>query len=388
MRCGLVLLGLVTAGLAMPATVAQAATPSGFTVASSANLGGASAYFNDVTTPTSSSGWIVGSINRPTDPGAPWALMEQWNGTSWSRIGLPSLPPTAIETHLVSISSTTPTDAWAVGWSVTKTRPRSRSSAYHQLVYRRTAAGWKRVTIATYPGALYNQVRSVSVASPTNVWALAVTDLICMEDVLHYDGTHWSEVDSYDQCDAGTITLYDHLTATGASTGWAVGGGATDYESQGGGLATCFGSPCPAGSDLAFAGGLNGQFAASAGTRSDLWALGSNRVQGTAYEPMIWHWNGSAWQDATPGFADESQSVDDGVLLPNGDLWTAGYRTTVRGDRTWILEHSLSGWHGLGGPNSGTADNQLYSIAHVGGTATGMWAVGAAGDQPLLLRHP
>jgi hypothetical protein len=133
---------------------------------------------------------------------------------------------------------------------------------------------------------------------------------------------------------------------------------------------------------------VNAQFFASAGTPSEVWALGSDYVKSTGYKPLVWHWDGATWKDETPAFANTSQTVKSGVLLPDGDLWAAGSRTTSSGDRTLILQHSPSGWHGLGGPNSGTADNDLSSIAHVGGTPTEMWAVGAAGDQPLLLHHP
>jgi hypothetical protein len=390
MKRSLLLLGLLTVGLAVPA--AAQATTGGFTVAPSAKIGGVPAYFTGVTAPTPTTGWIIGSVDRHWNPKTQWALLEQWNGTSWSRIGLPSLPPTADTTHLLSISSTTPTDVWAVGWS--STPPAGPGSLnHHQLVYRRTAAGWQRVTIrATNSGDIFNEVWSVSVASPTDVWALGWDMRTCGEDVLHYNGAHWSVAGSADTCDS--FPHYPQITAVGASTAWATGRecGTPVGASNCGGEASCFGATCPAGSHLI--AGWDAFFPASAGTASNLWALGQDGLETLLVE----HWDGTAWQDETPPFADRSQIVTSGVVLPNGDLWTAGYQTQILNHpRTQILHETGSGWESLDGPNPSPLYDKLFAIAHVGGTATGMWAVGFDGNQlhggaspihhPLLLHH-
>jgi hypothetical protein len=386
------LLAFLIAGLAVPP--AAQATSSGFTIAPSGKLGGVPAYFTGVTAPTPTSGWIIGSLSRHWNPKTQWAFMEQWNGKAWSRIGLPSLPPTADTTHLLSISSTTPTDVWAVGWSSTPAAGPG-SLTHHQLVYRRTADGWQRVTIrANNSGDILNAVVSVSVASPTDVWALALSSHRCVEDVLHYDGVHWSKVDTA----AGCFLGYQHftqVTAVGGSTAWAAG---TDCDSGCRGVARCFGSACAAGSALSAGDGLT----ASAGLGSNIWAFGPNLSIGGPATPLVEHWDGTSWQDETPPFADKSQAVGSGVVLPNGDLWTAGY--FISGGvsiptKTLILHYSAGGgWEDLDSPSPSPLNNKLYAIAHVGGTATGMWAVGLQGSNPsygsssvahhpLLLHH-
>lgn len=388
----LLLLVFLTVGLAVPAA-AQATTPSGFTVTPSAKLGGAQAYFRSVMAPTPTSGWVVGTLYRNTHPDSKWALMEQWNGESWSRIGLPSLPPDADTSNLMSVSSTTPTDAWAVGYTTTPVK-NPHSYSHHQLVYRRTAAGWQRVTISTGTDAVFNVVFDVSVASPTNVWALARDYRACTQDLLHYDGAHWSVVQSNEDCgrSTGTDVGYGHVTAVGSSDAWAVGGSCATGTGCGG-LATCFGSGCPAGSELSVAS--QSSFLTSAGAASDLWVFGEQDTQ-AGFTPYAYHWDGATWQsDAPPQVGEVYRAIHGAVVLPDGDVWTAGTLDTYSdGLRTLILHHSTSGWQLLGSPNSGrSGGTELFSIAHVGGTATEMWAVGAAGvpqgsrTTPFLLHY-
>jgi hypothetical protein len=393
MRRALLLVGFLSVGLVVPAA-ARATTPSGFTVTPSARLGNVQAYFRSVTAPTPTSGWVVGTIHRSTHPGSKWALIEQWNGQSWSRIGLPSMPATADTSTLLSVSSTTPTDTWAVGYTTTPVR-NPHSYSHHQLVYRRTAAGWERVTITTDTGAVFNVVFDVSVASPTNVWALARDYHACTQDLLHFDGAHWSVVQANEDCgrSTGTVDGYGRVTAVGSSSAWAVGARCATGTGCGG-LATCFGSGCPAGSELSLASQSN--FSNSAGTASDLWVFGEQYTQ-AGFTPYAYHWDGATWQnDAPPQVGEVYRAIHGAVVLPDGDVWTAGtFDTASNTLRTLILHHSTSGWEILGSPNSGkVGGTELFSIAHVGGTATEMWAVGAAGipastsdARPFLLHY-
>jgi hypothetical protein len=383
MRRLVLLLGLLTVGLAVLAPQAQATTPGGFTIARTADLGGVRAQFNAVTAPTAKNAWIVGNLRTINDP---WALMEQWNGETWTRIGLPSLPSAATRSVLLDISSTTPTDAWAVGWSSTP-RPKGSSGfnyRYRPLVYRRTAAGWQRVTIMV-AGHPFNQVIAVSVASPTDVWALATRYPLCPQYVLHYNGVHWSLVGADTGATACHASHWTQITARNSAFAWAVGSGCADVQCNDLGAVTgCLGI-CPSNPGYGPVSGMSATFTGGAGTSSDFWALGSD---GRTATPIAAHWDGTAWQDESPSFSYPTwHQILQGAVLPNGDLWAVGSRGVGRTARTFMLEHTAGGWSQVGSPNSGTGSNWLASIAHIRGTQTGMWAIGSFGFQPLLLHH-
>jgi hypothetical protein len=225
-------------------------------------------------------------------------------------------------------------------------------------------------------------VYAVSVASPTNVWALA-DDANCELYILHYNGSRWGQVSREDNCEALGWDDYGQITAAGASSAWAVGGGGFDYGEEEGAEATCFGA-CPLNASTGLDGGSTAYFTGSAGTPSDLWAFG--KIDEST--PFAEHWDGTTWETDSPSFGYATQhEIRRGVVLPDGDLWAVGDRTAPGGERTLILEHSSAGWSDLGGRNLGTGDNALASVAHVRGTPTEMWAVGVAAGQPLLLHH-
>lgn len=373
---------IMLAALAVSATAggtAQAATPSGFSVAPTADLGGQPAIFVAIAAPSHTDAWIAGEIGNGSAP-----LLEHWNGASWSIVTLPGLPAHYWQAGLGGVSATSATDVWVSGSYETFSSAKGLVS--HQLLYHLTADGWHRLgRVANHRDPIYGFGQIVA-RSATDVWAFA--DSECAQLIEHYNGTRWKMVTDNDECDGDSNYGYDSVTPIASGTALALGTQTPPDAYPRIGIADCLPSTsngCPAPLSGAQ---LGTEEHAAAGTEKNLWVIGETSPEA----PLAYDWNGTAWTDTSPSFGYTTQhELRSATLLPDGDLWAVGDRTSTGGERTLILSHSAAGWHDLGGPNVGSGDNALRQVVHVSGTASEMWAIGTSSDDgytPLLLHHP
>jgi hypothetical protein len=150
---------------------------------------------------TASDVWAVGgSFNQ--SPYRYGALIEHWNGTSWSAV------PNPATTALYGVTAIAANDVWAVG--------------YGQILH------WNGTTwnsVPNGPGSSYD-LQSVAAVSPSNIWAVGYEQVGSGEGyypypvVEHWNGSNWSAIPH--AAGYGQGYLFG-VTAPSATSVWAVG---------------------------------------------------------------------------------------------------------------------------------------------------------------------
>ena len=160
------------------------------------------------------------------------------------------------------------------------------------------------------------------------------------------------------------------VAATSASNAWAVG-----YEREGSKYQTLIEhwngsswqrvpSPNPAGTEH-----LNQLTDVAAVSASDAWAVGQY-FTGTRHHSLILHWNGSSWRQVTSPNAT-GRGILFGVAIVHGHLWASGTASAVR-QRSLIVERKNGKWGRIAISGAGA----LINIS--GASRLNAWAVGYA----------
>jgi hypothetical protein len=243
-------------------------------------------YFNAVAATSPSNAWAVGLVGGgPGVAGSTTPLIERWNGKVWAEQSFAPVPGGG---QLTSVAATSAANAWAVGWT--------DSAVQQTLIERWNGKGWTRVPSPNAPDATNSLLRGVTAVSGSSVWAVGFAKVAGLSKtlVLHWDGTRWTIVPS--STPDGDAEFMGVL-ATWTNNIWAVG---IIYPSTcGNGGPNCqtliehwnskrwkvLSSPNPP-SDY-----LNLLWAASATSRSNIWAVGTTDYGST----LIVHWNGDSW---------------------------------------------------------------------------------------------
>jgi hypothetical protein len=161
----------------------------------------ANRIFVGVSAANPSSGWAVGSTG-PSDFSRLRPLVEHWNGRRWNQAPIAS--PDPVFNQLESVSLVAPGNVWAVG-----------QFARFPLVEHRIGGQWHQVRP---PGLGHvGDLRSVSGAGPNDVWAVGTVRDVGV--LVHWDGQHWS---LFHGPGASTAVL-NGVTTHGTSATWAVG---------------------------------------------------------------------------------------------------------------------------------------------------------------------
>jgi hypothetical protein len=136
--------------------------------------------------------------------------------------------------------------------------------------------------------------------------------------------------------------------------------------------------PVPVGS-----GWRNALYGVAVVAADDVWAVGSYNGS-NGQQPLILRWDGTQWNLAPlpPNLQGQLNRVT--VVSPT-DVWAVGHVLDGQGNpvTTIILHWDGQAWSVVPSPNVPGVGNGLYSVAAV--TATDIWAVGVANQQPLSL---
>jgi hypothetical protein len=134
----------------------------------------------------------------------------------------------------------------------------------------------------------------------------------------------------------------------------------------------------------------NDLYAVSATSANDVWAVGYQN--GSSNQPLIEHWNGSAWSVvASPTLAQGAQLT--GVkAISASDAWAVGWQKNSAGALlTLALHWNGSAWGIVSTPNLSTAygsQNVLRGVTALSSSnvwAGGMWENGSTGSQHRTL---
>ncbi len=231
------------------------------------------------------------------------------------------------------------------------------------------------------PSSTENQLRSVSVDSATDAWAVGdyTDDATGAPNtlILHWDGTSWSHVPSPNP-GSSINSLYD-VDAESATDAWAVGwyGNGPGEPSNtlilhwDGTSWSQMPSPNPGG----FGGLLDGVSVLSA---TDAWAVGISYPVGGTKDALILHWDGTSW------------SMVDGPNVPglhrvSADSATDAWAIAVRS--TYILHWDGARWSKVRSHSPIT--NFIWGVSS--NSPNNAWAVGTysnrAGHFDTLILH-
>ncbi len=339
---------------------------------------------------SASNAWAVGHYAVST---ADQTLIDHWDGSAWCQAASPDPGGSGRDNALSSVSATSRSNAWAVGYYV------NSKQVEQTLILHWNGTAWKRVA-SPDPGGTsrWNALSGVSVTAPSNAWAVGYyvnSKHVAQTLALHWNGTAWRTVSSPD---IGTNNELIAVKAVSKSSAWAVGYHDTKaYVAQtmivhwNGTAWRTMASPNPAGTS--YANYLSGVTATSS---SNAWAVG-HYSDGTAARTLIAHWNGTAWKRVAspdPGTLSYEDDVLYGVAATSSsDAWAVGaYRNASSVYQTMVAQWSGTAWQQAPSPDPSASLHYVLNSVAVTPTSSA-WAVGftasastGTGYQTLILR--
>jgi hypothetical protein len=378
-------IGKVGGGIAVGAAVVLGAGPA---LAASAWTAvpvpptGVNASLRAVTSTSDSDAWAVGSeLGRAgTNVGAK-ALIDHWNGTAWSQVATPATPQGTAT--LASVSASGPADAWAVGSTST-----NRSS------FQPLGLHWNGTAWSVSPGvasALSGQLGvGVTDISPTDAYAIgghlgsAHTGLVA-----HWDGTSWSRVTVPLPQNDNLASDLDAISADGPNDVWIVGTfmdpiSPTFFPHETYSLhfngSTWSIVPMP----LVGSSNVNAFFhfdSIKANSPTDVWAVGAQGVVDGNSSTLIEHFNGTSWS-IVPSPSPGNNGNLTGVTTTNAanNVWAVGGDTIPGTTTVQTLTENWNGtaWSVVPSPDAGGTTTLLSGAATTPGAAI-VQAVGFSG---------
>jgi len=313
--------------------------------------------------------WAVGS--SANDHGS-LTLVEHWTGTRWNVVASPNVAG-SISDELLGIVAIAANDIWAVG-DATIDNPTLHTQ--QALIEHWNGAVWSIVE-SPFSASEVTALRGISAVSAMDIWAIGAGATGPL--IEHWNGTTWSEVPG----PSGSHDTLSGVTAVTANDVWAVGTGIGSYGWQtliehwnGTQWKVVERGPRPG----LFTDDLLGVAASSA---NDVWAVGTARglTPSSSYQPIIEHWNGSAWSIVTiplPGYAASLNSI---AVVSASNIWAVGNYESEPGEpgpTLTLIEHwNGSTWSMVNSPSPGSYGNDLEAAVRVPATSS-IWSVGFA----------
>jgi hypothetical protein len=278
--------------------------------------------------------WAVGVSQDTSNGDLVRPLLLHWNGTAWAKVNGPN-PGTS--ESVSGVYALSPTNAWAVGYecvancTATSTGPLTTDT----LILHWNGTSWSQVTSPS-PGALVNELTSVSGSSSSDIWAAgeeATANSGPLSLILHWNGTTWSQVSSPNAGKAGEGWLNGIGAASptaalgvGVYCASACGSGGQkdatmgmDWNGTAWALTT---TPSPAADRPELAG-------VSALSATQAWAVGSYAI---TTKTLIAEWNGTAWsQVSSPNPSGRTNSLAGVYAITGTNAWAVGTSTSTKG---------------------------------------------------------
>ena len=320
--------------------------------------------------------WAVGTQpNQSQYLPAPLAL--HWDGSQWLVVATPSRPvPAAMLNSIVALA---PNDAWAVGY----TDAMDCGLCAHSLIEHWGGTQWSIVP-SPNPG-WSNLLSSISASSPTDIWAVGYQWLdwsTWAPLVLHYDGSTWTGLD----LSATPFGQLESVFARSASDAWAVGVVGTS-GGPGGIQPLAFHWNGASWSRAEFPtepGGYTALRAVSGVAANDVWAVGvfkyTNQWGHEESLARAFHWDGAAWSPVLPGVFGRDSRMYDVHAISADNAWAVGGEPVLDSDiafRYVTVHWDGATWSRTDNPNQGV----LYAVTAT--PSSDAWAVGQGfGEQP------
>ncbi len=257
-------------------------------------------YLSAAAATSASNAWAVGNYDNSAN--TTLTLIEHWNGTTWTQVPSPSPAGSAANDSSIlnGVAATSASNAWAVGTSGLENQA---------LIEHWNGTTWTQVPSPILAGS---ELESVTATSSSNAWAVGFYTVGSTGQALieHWNGTTWTQVPSPSTNPSSEPSLLSGVSATSSSNAWAVGsyatssGGATVIEHWNGTTWTQVPSPNPGGTTA-----TDGLYGVASISSSNALAVGSSSPDETTTQTLVEHWNGTAWSQVasqSPGGSETS----------------------------------------------------------------------------------
>lgn len=279
---------------------------------------------DDVSTSSATDAWTVGvqyeDANTIID-----TLAQHWNGQNWTVVSTPS-PHNNVDV-LSAVADISLTNAWAVGYG-------EGSNGFSQaLIEHFNGTSWSVVTAPADTGNLDESLSAIAAVSASDVWAAGSHFDATLGGTTslfeHWNGTAWSIVTAPSTVILNgiehVVSSITSLAASSSNDVWAStgSGGVSDptvFEHWDGTQWNLVQAPGVSNASVTISG-------LAAGSATNAWAVGTSRnsARHAPTLPLIEHWNGTAWS-IVPGptlsaFSDFLSGV---TVLSATDAWAVG----------------------------------------------------------------
>jgi len=306
-----------------------------------------------VTSTSDTDAWAVGHSGAAPNGLRAQPVIDHWNGTAWSQVTAPATGYSTSWPAAVSASDTS--DAWIVGWS----EPQRYSFVPMAMHWNGTA--WSVVSFNATIGAIVSGVTDISPADAYAITSTPTSGTIGygQDQLTHWNGTSWNKVNIPVPAHDITTTLYA-ISADGPDDVWIPASAlvtvsstsaATEYYALHWNGSSWSMVPMPAQP-----AGIYDQFSSvTAISPSNVWAVGAvdNETTGSVVSTaLIEHWNGTAWS-VVPSPATSTGTELTGVTYNSAtDVWAVG---TDSSRTTLTLNWNGSAWSVVSSPSAGVA---------------------------------
>lgn len=344
-----------------------------------------------VTSTSGTDAWAVGHSNARANGLLAQPVIDHWNGTAWSQVTAPATGYSTNWPTAVSASSTS--DAWVVGWS----EPQRYS--FVPMAMHWNGSAW---SVAGFGGTIGAIVSGVTDISPTDAYAITSTATSGTigygeHQLAQWNGTAWNEINIPVPANDITTTLYA-ISADGPDDVWIPASALVTVSSTS--AATEYyalhwnGSSWSMVSMPAEPAGIYNQFSSvTAISPGNVWAVGEveNETTGSIVSTaLIEHWNGTAWSVVSSPVTSTGTVLTGVTSSSATDVWAVG---TDSSGTTLTLNWNGSAWSVVGSPSAGV-DTALAGVAAAPGTSI-VQAVGTTytnstftTTNPFAMQHP
>ena len=312
--------------------------------------------------------WAVGFLGSGAG-GFVGTLTLHWDGVSWTVVPSPS--PGAFFNALFGVVAIARDDAWAVGSYSNSLSFRDRPLSMHW-----NGTMWSLVPVARRPRALMD-LYGVDAAPAGRVWTVGASALHPSVDnrtvVESWTGAEWTIAPS--PTPRSGVTRLAAVDALSPSRAWAVGirgpinKGRTLVERWDGRRWAAMPSPN-------VGNGVNALAALAVRAPKDEWAVGSFQTGSEATQALVERFDGRAWSVMATPRVRGSASLRAVAAVRHREAWAVGVREDRhRGTRSLAERWDGSRWEIVRMPrHPGSLGDELSGLTE--DRTGGMWAVG------------
>jgi hypothetical protein len=285
---------------------------------------------------SASDGWAVGSGSKYPGNYFDHTLIERWDGVAWGHVHSPNTPDT--ESYLNGVAAVAPDDVWAVGGTDSIGPP------YHALVEHWDGTSWSVFRTASAEGTLYG----VAATGPDDVWAVGTDGYPGPGLIEHWEGITWTATYLSMNAVLRSVTAVGpgDVWAVGYQYNPAdTDGDFTLTMHFDGASWTEFPSPNPL---KVHPQDQNWLTSVSAVGSDDVWAVGryGDHDGGPLDDTLVEHWDGVQWTQIAsfdPGGSGEDDDLWAVAAVGFDDVWAVGTFGNSDPDLFALAEH----WDGV-----------------------------------------